>query len=129
MFKNIVNVLARVMLSYLFITAGYEKIIGYQGTAEYMQSMHVSTLFLPLVILLELGGGIAIVLGLLTRFTAVCIAIFSVVAAILFHQGNDEVNSLMFIKDIAIAGGFLMLALNGSGKISLDFLINKKLKK
>lgn len=126
MFKNIVNVISRVMLSYLFIVAGYGKLIGYEATLNYMQSMHVPSIFLPLVILLELGGGIAIILGLFTRLTSICIAIFSIVAAIIFHQGSDDINSLMFMKDIGIAGGFIMLALNGADKFSVDYLIKKR---
>jgi len=55
--------ISRVLLSVLFIVAGYGKITGYAGTAAYMASMHVPSFFLPLVILLELGGGLAIVFG------------------------------------------------------------------
>lgn len=125
-FKNVVNVIARIMLAYLFVTAGYEKVLAYDATGQYMQSMHVPVFFLPLVILLELGGGIAIVFGLLTKSTSVFIALFSVIAALIFHQGNDMVNSLMFMKDLSIAGGFLMLALHGAGDYSLDRLLHKK---
>lgn len=126
MFKNIVDVISRVMLAYLFVVAGYGKLFSYEATAGYMQSMHVPSFLLPLVILLELGGGVAIIIGLFTKFTSVFIAIFSIVAAILFHQGNDSVNSLMFMKDIGLAGGFLLLAIHGSGKFSIDYVIKKK---
>lgn len=126
MFKNIVDVISRVMLAYLFVVAGYGKLFSYEATAGYMQSMHVPSFLLPLVILLELGGGIAIIIGLFTRFTSVFIAIFSIVAAIIFHQGNDSVNSLMFMKDVGLAGGFLLLAIHGSGKFSIDYVIKKK---
>lgn len=126
MFKNIVDVISRVMLAYLFVVAGYGKLFSYEATAGYMQSMHVPSFLLPLVILLELGGGIAIIIGLFTRFTSVFIAIFSIVAAIIFHQSNDSVNSLMFMKDVGLAGGFLLLAIHGSGKFSIDYVIKKK---
>lgn len=126
MFKNIVDVISRVMLAYLFVVAGYGKLFSYEATAGYMQSMHVPSFLLPLVILLELGGGVAIIIGLFTKFTSVFIAIFSIVAAIIFHQGNDSVNSLMFMKDIGLAGGFLLLAIHGSGKFSIDYVIKKK---
>lgn len=124
------NLLSRIMIVYLFIWAGIGKIEGYHETAGYMSSMHVSPYFLPLVILLELGGGIAIVFGFLTRFSAISMAFFSIIAAMIFHiDFSNEMQKLMFIKDVSIAGGLLLLASNGSGKISVDYLIKKKLAK
>ena len=119
--------ISRVLLSVLFIVAGYRKITGYAGTAAYMASMHVPSFFLPLVILLELGGGLAIVFGFLTRFTALFISGFTIIAAVIFHNNfSDDMQQLMFMKDMSIAGGFLILGLFGAGKYSLDNLIFKK---
>lgn len=119
--------ISRVLLSVLFIVAGYGKITGYAGTAAYMASMHVPSFFLPLVILLELGGGLAIVFGFLTRFTALFISGFTIIAAIIFHNNfSNDMQQLMFMKDMSIAGGFLILGLFGAGKYSLDNLIFKK---
>lgn len=119
--------ISRVLLSVLFIVAGYGKITGYAGTAAYMASMHVPSFFLPLVILLELGGGLAIVFGFLTRFTALFISGFTIIAAVIFHNNfSDDMQQLMFMKDMSIAGGFLILGLFGAGKYSLDNLIFKK---
>lgn len=124
------NVVSRFLIVYLFIWAGIGKIEGYQATAGYMSSMHVSPALLPLVILLELGGGIAVVFGFLTRFTAISMAIFSIVAAVIFHiDFSNDMQKLMFIKDVSIAGGLLLLASQGAGKISIDYLIKKKLAK
>lgn len=126
-FSDSVNVLGRILLAVLFIWAGYGKITGYDGTAQFMSNMGVPGLFLPLVILLEVGGGIAIVLGFLTKPVAMIIAIFTVVAAIIFH--NDWTNGMQlqfFMKDISIAGGFLMLSAYGAGKYSLDNFICQK---
>src|SRR3546814_5844261 len=69
---------------------------------------------LPLVIALELGGGIAIVLGLFTRPIALLIAGFSIASALLFHSASDQVNQIMLMKDFAIAGGFLFLVAHRS---------------
>lgn len=124
------NVISRILLVYLFVWAGVGKIMSYQETAGYMEGMHVSAYLLPLVILLELGGGVAIVLGFLTRFTAMAMAIFSIVAALIFH--NDfakDMQQLMFIKDISIAGGLFLLASTGPGKLSIDSWIKKKFNK
>lgn len=126
-FEDAGLLISRILLSVLFIVAGYGKITGYAGTAAYMASMHVPSFFLPLVILLELGGGLAIVFGFLTRFTALFISGFTIIAAIIFHNNiSDDMQQLMFMKDMSIAGGFLILGLFGAGKYSIDNLIFKK---
>ena len=105
---------ARILMPILFITAGWGKITGYAGTQQYMEAMGVPGFMLPLVILLEFGGGLAILFGFLTRTTA-------------FHSNFAEgVNSLMFMKNLSIAGGFLLLAITGPGAFSIDRVLNKK---
>ncbi len=119
--------LARVLMTILFITAGWGKITGYAGTAQYMQAMGVPGFLLPLVILLEFGGGLAILFGFLTRFTALFTAGFTVLTAFLFHSNFAEgVNQLMFMKNLSIAGGFLVLGLVGPGVYSIDRLIRAR---
>lgn len=120
--------LARIMMPILFIVAGYGKLgDAYAGTQAYMQAMGVPGFLLPLTILLELGGGIAILLGLLTRTTALFTAGFTVLTALLFHADfSVGANSTMFMKNFTIAGGYLLLAVTGPGKFSLDFLLGKK---
>ena len=116
----------RVLIAVLFVVAGYSKIGGYDGTAGYMQSMGVPGALLPLVILTELGGGIAIVLGFQTRIVATLLAGFTVLSALIFHSNfGDQMQSIMFMKNIAIAGGFLFLAANGAGAWSLDAKLKK----
>src|SRR3546814_14178729 len=83
-----------------------------------MESMGVPGALLPLVIALELGGGIAIVLGLFTRPIALLIAGFSIACALLFHSASDQVNQIMLMKDFASAGGFLFLVAHGAGRLS-----------
>ena len=111
----------RVLIALIFITAGYAKIGGYEGTQGYMAAMGVPGSLLPLVILTELAGGVLIVLGLFTRLTAVALAGFTLLSGFLFHFNlADQTQYIMFMKNLAIAGGFLFLAANGAGKISLD---------
>ncbi|BDH44496.1 hypothetical protein TUM12370_05400 [Salmonella enterica subsp. enterica serovar Choleraesuis] len=118
---------ARILMPILFITAGWGKITGYAGTQQYMEAMGVPTAMLPLVILLEFGGGLAILFGLLTRTTALITAIFTIITAFIFHSNfADGVNQIMFLKNVSISGGYLMLALFGPGAISIDRLLNKK---
>jgi putative oxidoreductase len=76
---------------------------------------------LPAVIALEVVGAIAIIVGWKTRITAVLLAGFTMLAAVLFHSNfADQVQMIMFLKNVAIAGGFLLLAANGPGALSLD---------
>ena len=111
----------RILIALIFVIAGYGKIGGYEMTQGYMTAMGVPGGLLPLVIGLELGGGILLMLGLFTRYVALALAGFSILSAILFH-GNiaDQTQQIMFLKNFAIAGGFLFLVANGAGKISLD---------
>ncbi|MEO2281501.1 DoxX family protein [Pseudoalteromonas pernae] len=119
--SNISALLARFGLSALFVLTGLSKIEYYDATAQYMASVGVPGMLLPLVILLEVLGGIMIIAGLFTRLTALAFAGFSVISALLFHfQLDDQTQFLMFYKNIAIAGGFLALAASGAGKFSLD---------
>nr|WP_314264334.1 DoxX family protein [uncultured Moellerella sp.] len=120
--------LARILMPIVFISAGYGKLgDGYAGTQAYMQAMGVPGFLLPLTILLEFGGGIAILLGFLTRTTAIATAVFTLLTALLFHMDFSVAsNSLAFMKNLTIAGGFLLLVVTGPGKFSIDNLLNKK---
>lgn len=125
--EDVVILIARILMPVLFITAGWSKISGYAGTQQYMEAMGVPGFMLPLVILLELGGGLAILFGFLTRTTAIITAVFTLLTAFLFHSNFAEgVNSLMFMKNLSISGGFLLLALIGPGAFSIDRVLNKK---
>ncbi|MDY0971344.1 DoxX family protein [Siccibacter turicensis] len=124
--ENVGVLVARILMPILFIVAGWGKITGYAGTQQYMEAMGVPGFMLPLVILLEFGGGLAILFGFLTRTTALITAIFTLLTAFLFHGNFAEgANSIMFMKNFSIAGGFLLLALFGPGAYSIDRLLNK----
>jgi putative oxidoreductase len=116
-----VSLLGRLGLSLIFIISGWGKIAGYAATQQYMEAMGVPGGLLPLVIALELGGGLAILGGAFTRWIALAMAAFSLASAALFH-GNlgDAAQAIHFWKNVAMAGGFLMLVANGAGALSLD---------
>ena len=117
------SLLGRIGLALIFIIAGWGKITAYDGTQQYMEAMGVPGALLPLTILLELGGGLAIATGLFTRWTALALAVFSVVTALIFHTHfEDALQATNFWKNLALAGGFLMLAVQGAGACSLDHL-------
>jgi putative oxidoreductase len=131
MMKNLEStalLVARILMPILFIVAGYGKLgDAYAGTQQYMQAMGVPTFLLPLTILLELGGGLAVLFGLLTRTVALFTAGFTLLTALIFHSNFAEgMNQLMFMKNLTIAGGYLLLAVTGPGAFSIDRLLGKK---
>jgi putative oxidoreductase len=111
----------RVLLSFIFIMAGISKIGAYTGTQGYMESMGVPGILLPLVIMLEVGGGLALLLGWQTRIAAFLLAGFSIVSALIFHANfADQMQSILFMKNIAIAGGLLLLVAGAAQDWSID---------
>lgn len=112
----------RIFIAAIFLTAGFGKLgAGYAGTQGYMESMGVPGMLLPLVIALEIGGAILVMAGLWTRVTALALAAFTVLSAILFHADfSDQMQQIQFMKNFAIAGGFLLLAAAGAGAWSVD---------
>ena len=120
----VISLIARILMAYIFIVAGWGKITGYSATAGYMESMGVPAALLPLTILVELGGGLALLFGFQARFAALDLTVFSLITAFIFHNGAEDAINLM--KNLAMSGGLLFLMLHGAGKISLDHLIENK---
>ncbi len=121
--NTIVSTIARVLVAYIFIVAGYGKNSDYAATAGYMEAMGVPSALLPLTILVELGGGLALLLGFQTRFAAFGLAVFSLITAFIFHSGVEDAINLM--KNLSMAGGLFFVMLHGAGKLSIDHLIEK----
>ena len=121
--NTIVSTIARVLVAYIFIVAGYGKISDYAVTAGYMEAMGVPSALLPLTILVELGGGLALLLGFQTRFAAFGLAVFSLITAFIFHSGVEDAINLM--KNLSMAGGLFFVMLHGAGKLSIDYLVEK----
>jgi putative oxidoreductase len=111
----------RIFISLIFVYSGIGKISGYAGTQGYMEAMGVPGALLPLVIAVEILGGLAVMLGWHTRIAAFLLAGFTLLSGILFH-GNigDQMQMIQFMKNVAIAGGFLMIVSQGGGAFSLD---------
>lgn len=115
------SVVARILLAHIFVLAGISKITGYAGTQGYMEMMGVPGMLLPLVIILELGGGLALIAGWQTKWIAYALAGFSVISAVIFHSNlGDQMQMILFMKNFAMAGGLLLLAEHGAGAYSLD---------
>jgi putative oxidoreductase len=104
----------RILLSSLFIMAGVNKLFSYEATGAYMDATGIPGALLPFVILLEIFGGLFVIVGWNTRLTALVLAVFCVSSGVLFHYDfSDQTQATMFMKNLAIAGGFLLLAANG----------------
>jgi putative oxidoreductase len=125
-YSDAICTLARILAVGLFFTSGVDKVFNYHDNLILMAENHVPAFFLPLVILLEVGGGLAIVFGFLTRFTSVFMAIFSIAAGFLFYQGYSHAHLMVWLKNASCAAGFILLALNGPGRLSLDYLLRHK---
>ena len=111
----------RFLISLIFIISGFNKIANFAGTQAYMESAGVPGILLPLVIAVELLGGLAVVFGWHTRVAAFLLAGFSLVSAVLFHANfGDQMQMIMFMKNLGLAGGFLMIVALGAGPYSLD---------
>lgn len=115
------NTIGRILIAAIFLLSGVSKISGFEATQGYMAAMGVPGALLPLVIAFEVGAALAIIVGFKTRIVALALAGFSIATAVLFH-GNlgDQTQFIMFMKNIAISGGFLFLVANGSGALALD---------
>ena len=112
---------ARILLSLIFVTSGIGKISAYAGTQQYMEAMGVPGVLLPLVIALEVLGGLAVMVGWHTRVAAFLLAGFSLLSAVLFHANfGDQMQMIMFMKNLSIAGGFLLIVSLGAGAYALD---------
>lgn len=119
--NKLIAVLSRVLMSHIFIISGFGKILGYAGTQAYMAHAGVPGFLLPLVILVEFGGGILLLIGFQARIVGFLLAGFTVLAALFFHNNfSDQMQMVNFMKNLSMAGGLLMYTLYGAGEVSVD---------
>ncbi len=126
--QNPLVLVGRVLLALMFVLGGFSKIGGFAGTVGYMQSAGVpaASLLAVLAIVLEIGGGLALLVGLYTRRAALTLGLFTLLVSFIFHkfwvmpEAQQMVNQLMFLKNLAVAGGMFALAAFGAGTLSLD---------
>ena len=119
--QNVVELAGRGLLALLFLISGLGKIGAYAGTAAYMASLGVPAAMLPRVVATEVIGALAIILGWQTRAAAFLLAGFTLLAGVIFHSNfADQIQMVMFLKNVSIAGGLLLLVSTGAGALSLD---------
>jgi putative oxidoreductase len=119
--------LGRLLLAAIFLHEAWAKLTAYDAAVGYMQAFGLPGWLLPFAIAVELVGGILVIAGLYTRVAALALALFCVATAVLFHNKFGNRNELLhFEKDLAIAGGFLVLAARGGGAWALDALRGRR---
>ena len=118
---NILDLLARVFVSLIFLLSGLNKIGNYEGTVEWMESLGMPGIFLIPAIILEIGAPILIMVGYKVKISAALLSAFCVATAIIFHSDfSDQMQFISFMKNIGLAGGFLFIVVNGTKDFSLD---------
>jgi putative oxidoreductase len=121
LFQSLAAPAGRFLISLIFVTSGLSKLSSFASTQAYMESAGVPGALLPVVIAIELLGGLAIILGWHTRIAAFLLAGFSLLSAVLFHADfGDQMQIVMFMKNLGLAGGFLMMVALGAGPWSID---------
>jgi len=126
--QNSLGVTARLLMAALFLPAGIAKLSGFVGTVGYISSVGLPfpQLAAAIAVVVEIGGGVALIAGYGTRVAALALAAFTLAASVLFHnywampEAQQMVQQLMFFKNIAVIGGLFALAAAGGGAWSLD---------
>lgn len=126
--QNVLALVGRVLMAYLFLPAAFGKITGFSGAVGYASSvgMPMATAGVAVALLVELLGGLALLLGWGTRWAALALAFFTFVASFFFHAywgvpaDQAQMQQLLFTKNVAIAGGLLAFAAFGAGAFSVD---------
>ena len=120
--KDLIDLISRILVSMLFLLNGFFKIINFEGTIEWMDSYGIPGFLLTPAIMLEIGAPVLIIIGYKTRIAASFLAGFCVATALIFHLDfSNQMQITSFLKNIALAGGFLIIAINGAKKLSLDY--------
>ena len=118
---QILELIGRIFISLIFLIAGVGKIFNYEGTIGYMESFGVSGYFLIPAIIIEILFPLLVIIGYKTKLAALVLALFAALLAIIFHTDfSNQMQLMSFLKNFAIAGGFLVIFINGPGKYSMD---------
>ena len=118
---NIFDLIGRVLISLLFLLNGCFKILNYNGTIDWMESYGVPGFFLIPSIILEIVAPLLIIIGYKTKIAAIFLVAFCIATAFIFHADfSNQIQINSFLKNIALAGGFIFIAVSGPKKFSLD---------
>ena len=118
---QIVEILGRLLLSAIFLINGIGKIFNYEGTIQYMENFNVPSYLIIPAITVEILFPILLIIGYYTKFSALVLSLFTLALAVIFHTDfSNQMQLMSFLKNIAIAGGFLIIFVYGPGKYSID---------
>ena len=119
---RVIDILGRIFLSTIFLIEVASKIFNYEETIQYMENFSVPGYLAIPAIILEILFPLLLIIGYQTKIAALVMMIFTIVVAIIFHTNfDDQMQFITFFKDIAIAGGFIIIFVNGAGKFSIDY--------
>ena len=125
--ENLIDLIARIFISLLFLINGYSKVIYFDGTISWMESYGLPGFFIYPAILLEIIAPLLLIIGYKTKISSVMLAGFCIVTALIFLNDFSEQSQLNgFFKNIGLSAGLLFLAINGSKKFSLDYKLAKR---
>ncbi len=118
---NIIDFVARILISALFLLNGFFKISNYDGTVGWMEGFGIPGILIIPAIILEIVGPILIILGYKAKIAAGLLSLFCIATAVIFHNDfSDQMQLGSFLKNVALAGGFLFIFVNGTKNFSLD---------
>ena len=118
---HIVEILGRLLLAAIFLINGIGKIFNYEGTIQYMENFDIPGYLIIPAITVEILFPILLIIGYYTKFSALVLSLFTLVLAVIFHTDfSNQMQLMSFLKNIAIAGGFLIIFVYGPGKYSID---------
>ena len=124
---RVIEFLGRIFLSAIFLINGVGKIFNYEETIQYMENFNVSGNLIIPAIIVEILFPILLIIGYQTRFSALVLSLFTLTLAVIFHTDfSNQMQLISFLKNIAIAGGFLIIFANSAGKFSLDYKLKSK---
>ena len=122
---QILELVGRIFISLIFLLAGVRKIFNYEGTIGYMESYGIPGYLLISAIVIEILFPLLVIIGYKTKFSAMILSLFAILLAIIFHTDfSNQMQLMSFLKNFAIAGGFLIIFVRGAGKYSIDQRLN-----
>ena len=122
---QILELVGRIFISLIFLVAGVGKILNYEGTVGYMESFGVPGYLLIPAIIIEILFPLLLIIGYKTKLASIILSLFAILLAIIFHTDfSNQMQLMSFLKNFAIAGGFLIIFVRGPGKYSVDQRLN-----
>jgi len=118
---NFLDLIGRILISSIFLLSSYNKIFNYGGTVSWMEGFGIPGFFLAPTIILEIILPILIIIGYRTKLAATLLAIFCIATGIIFHLDfNDQMQTIQLFKNFSLAGGFLLVAMNGPKEWAIE---------